>query len=62
MATSFRLQPGDMISFDNRRILHARNAFDPSSGPRHLQGAYVDLDEFFTKYRVLHKKFENGEP
>ena len=37
------LADGEAIAFDNRRILHARTGFDPSSG-RHLQGCYVDID------------------
>ena len=39
----FRLNPGDIYSFNNRRVLHGRTAFDPNSGHRHLQGYYMDL-------------------
>jgi len=38
----FRLEPGDIFSFNNRRILHGRTAFNPNSGHRHLQGYYLD--------------------
>lgn len=38
-----RLAPGDCAVFDNTRILHARTGF-ASSGRRHLQGCYADLD------------------
>ena len=38
-----RLGPGDCAVFDNTRILHARTGFT-SSGRRHLQGCYADLD------------------
>ncbi len=48
-----RLAPGDMWAFDNRRVLHARREFDPASGARHLQGAYVDRDEILSRWRVL---------
>lgn len=48
-----RLAPGDMWAFDNRRVLHARRAFDPQTGERHLQGAYVDRDEINSRWRVL---------
>ncbi|KAM0328637.1 hypothetical protein ACHAQA_005049 [Verticillium albo-atrum] len=41
-----RLQPGDCVVFDNRRVLHGRTAFDPTSGGRHLRGAYVGTDEW----------------
>jgi gamma-butyrobetaine dioxygenase len=48
-----RLKPGDMWAFDNRRVLHARREFDPASGARWLQGAYVDRDEIVSRWRVL---------
>jgi len=44
LAFSFRLAPGDMLLFDNRRILHGRTGFAVSSAERHLQGAYADAD------------------
>jgi gamma-butyrobetaine dioxygenase len=50
-----RLRAGDMWVFDNRRILHARTAFDPSTGKRHLQGCYVDRDELVSRIRVLER-------
>lgn len=31
-----RLNQGEMWCFDNRRSLHARDAFDPASGTRHF--------------------------
>lgn len=50
---SFKLRPGDMMVFNNRRVLHGRAAFNPNTGPRHLQGCYVDLDEWHSRIRVL---------
>lgn len=49
----FSLKPGQMVAFDNRRMLHGRNAFDPNSGRRHLQGTYLDLDMLESRLRVL---------
>jgi gamma-butyrobetaine dioxygenase len=49
-----------MWAFDNRRVLHARREFDPQSGARHLQGAYVDRDEINSRWRVLSRQL--GEP
>lgn len=49
----FALAPGQMIAFDNRRVLHGRRAFDPSTGQRHLQGTYLDLDLLESRLRVL---------
>ena len=51
----FRLGPGDIFSFNNRRILHGRTAFDPNSGHRHLQGYYIDRDEILGRLNYLKK-------
>lgn len=40
----FRLDAGELMLFDNSRVLHGRTAYDPSEGHRHLQGCYIDLD------------------
>lgn len=32
-----RLLPGQVLTFDNRRVLHGRNHFSASDGVRHLQ-------------------------
>ena len=52
----FRLAPGDMVAFDNRRVLHARTAFDASTGYRRLQGCYLDRDELLSRIRILERK------
>ena len=51
----FRLEPGDIYSFNNRRVLHGRTEFDPSSGHRHLQGYYMDRDEIIGRLNYLKK-------
>jgi gamma-butyrobetaine dioxygenase len=51
----FRLEPGDISSFNNRRILHGRTAFNPNSGNRHLQGYYMDRDEIIGRLNYLKK-------
>ncbi|MCG7573026.1 TauD/TfdA family dioxygenase [Phaeobacter sp. CNT1-3] len=50
---TFKLQAGEMVIFDNRRVLHGREAFDPNTGARHLRGCYVDRGEFESRLRVL---------
>ncbi|KAA0950237.1 gamma-butyrobetaine dioxygenase [Pseudomonas sp. ANT_H14] len=50
-----RLNPGELWCFDNRRTLHARNAFDPASGARHFQGCYIDRDELLSRILVLQR-------
>jgi gamma-butyrobetaine dioxygenase len=49
-----RLQPGDLVLFDNTRILHGRN--DGESGSSHLQGCYVDADGLYSSLAVLSRK------
>ena len=48
----FKLQTGELMLFDNTRILHARKAYS-ASGTRHLQGAYSDLDGLYSSLRRL---------
>ena len=49
----FRLNAGDIFSFNNRRVLHGRTEFDPNSGNRHLQGYYIDRDEIIGRLNFL---------
>lgn len=49
---NYRLNAGEMVVFDNRRVLHGRTAFEPT-GYRHLRGCYVDRTEFQSRLRVL---------
>ena len=51
----FNLQAGDILCFDNRRVLHGRTSFDPNSGQRHLQGYYMDRDEILGRLNFLNK-------
>ncbi|MEO1718898.1 MAG: TauD/TfdA family dioxygenase [Pseudomonadota bacterium] len=51
--TTLRLGGGEMVVFDNRRVLHGRDAFDPSTGYRRLRGCYVDRGEWDSRMRVL---------
>lgn len=45
---------GDLIGFDNRRVLHGRDGFE-SSGDRHLRGCYADHDDLYSRLRVLNR-------
>ena len=54
-AIRFTLRAGEMIAFDNLRVLHGRAAFDPNTGHRHLQGCYVDRDLLRSRLRVLQR-------
>jgi gamma-butyrobetaine dioxygenase len=52
----FLLSPGDLMIFDNCRLLHGRTCFDPAEGLRHLQGCYIDIDAPRSLYRVLRRR------
>ena len=50
----YRLQPGDLVLFDNTRILHGRN--EGEGGLAHLQGCYLDADGLYSSLAVLSRK------
>ena len=54
-ALRFRLEPGQMMMFDNNRVLHGRTAYNSAEGHRQLQGCYIDRDGPRSLYRVLHR-------
>ncbi|KWU42028.1 gamma-butyrobetaine dioxygenase, partial [Rhodotorula sp. JG-1b] len=66
-----QLEPGQCVIFDNRRVLHARTAFEfepPAQGEeeegevgRWLKGAYMDGDELWSKWRVLSQKLREQD-
>lgn len=52
----YKLQEGECVIFDNRRVLHGRRQFSMMGGERWLKGAYVDTDAFKSRWRVLQEK------
>ncbi|ODV62850.1 clavaminate synthase family protein [Ascoidea rubescens DSM 1968] len=51
-----RLEAGEAVIFDNRRILHARTEFvDEVGSKRWLKGCYIDRDSYFSKLRTTYK-------
>src|SRR5215469_11968707 len=40
----FTMRSGDLVVFDNQRILHGRTGFASARHPRHLQGCYLTRD------------------
>ncbi|KAI9650920.1 hypothetical protein NHQ30_000955 [Ciborinia camelliae] len=57
----YRLQEGECVIFNNRRVLHGRKEFDTSAGERWFKGAYIDTDVFMSRYRVLAEKYQNQD-
>lgn len=57
------MKPGECVLFDNRRVLHARKAFEVGDvgKERWLRGAYLDKDPYSSKLRVLeHQRAKNA--
>jgi gamma-butyrobetaine dioxygenase len=52
----YQFAAGDIVIFDNRRILHGREAFFPQTGDRELRGLYLDRDDMQSKIRMLTKE------
>ncbi len=52
--STYYVYRGDLVGFDNRRILHGRDAFE-SGGARHLRGCYADHDDNDSRLRVLRR-------
>lgn len=59
---TLRLEEGDCVAFNNRRVLHGRLAFESNSGTRHLQGCYVNIDEFKRSLAVLSQTVGDCSP
>ncbi len=54
-AFQIKLQNGDLVAFNNRRVLHGRSGF-AAAGQRWLQGCYVDSDGMLSNLAVLERK------
>ncbi|KAK3744829.1 hypothetical protein QZH41_008811, partial [Actinostola sp. cb2023] len=52
----YKMKPGEMVTFNNSRVLHGRSAYTPTeTGGRHLQGIYLDWDLIYARLRSLGK-------
>ena len=51
-----RLADGNLVVFDNQRVLHGRTAFTSSLHPRHLQGCYLTRDSVFSETGLLRRR------
>lgn len=54
-------RPGDLIAFDNRRVLHGRTGYDGSSGRRFIEGVYADRDELYSRIRKIRRDLGAAE-
>jgi gamma-butyrobetaine dioxygenase len=51
----FSLRDGDLVLFDNQRILHGRTAFSTSRHARHLRGCYLSRDSVYSSAALLRR-------
>ena len=51
-----RLENGELVVFDNRRVLHGRTAFSSARFPRHLQGCYLTRDSVHSTAGLLRRR------
>ena len=56
-----RLRPGEILVFNNRRMLHGRKSFSSAKSSdifpkRHFIGCYTNIDETLSRYKVLLRK------
>ena len=58
---TYKMAPGDVAVFDNRRVQHARETFDTGSGSRLFRGCYVNSDDIYSKLRVLNRRAQERE-
>jgi gamma-butyrobetaine dioxygenase len=55
---TMRLASGDLVVFDNQRILHGRSAFLSARHARHLRGCYLTRDSVYSTTALLRRELE----
>ncbi|GFO12021.1 gamma-butyrobetaine dioxygenase-like isoform x1 [Plakobranchus ocellatus] len=55
-----RLRPGELVVFNNQRMLHGREGFKTNGGARRLKGCYVNIDFFKSQIQVLNNLVGDG--
>ncbi len=56
-----KLEPGELLCFDNRRVLHGRRAFEMRTGERWLRGCYIEREELHSRLRMLDRERRGAE-
>jgi len=51
----FRLRGGDLVVFDNQRVLHGRTPFSSAKHARHLRGCYLTRDSVYSESALLRR-------
>ncbi|XP_052509277.1 gamma-butyrobetaine dioxygenase [Budorcas taxicolor] len=59
---TFKMNPGDVITFDNWRLLHGRRSYEAGTEiTRHLEGAYADWDVVMSRLRILRQSVQSRD-
>ena len=53
---TFHLEDGELVLFDNQRILHGRTAFSSARHARHLRGCYLTRDSVYSQTALLRRR------
>ena len=53
-----RLDDGNLVVFDNQRILHGRKGYSSARYPRHLRGCYLTRDSVYCETALLRRRLE----
>ena len=56
-----RLGDGELVLFDNQRVLHGRTGFASARHPRHLRGCYLSRDSVYSQQALLQRQLAAGE-
>jgi gamma-butyrobetaine dioxygenase len=56
-----KLADGDLVVFDNQRILHGRTAYSSAKHARHLRGCYLTRDSVYSAAAVLRRNLDGEQ-
>jgi [2-(trimethylamino)ethyl]phosphonate dioxygenase len=62
LQVKFKLADGDLVVFDNQRILHGRTAFTSARHARHLRGCYLTRDSVHSEAALLRRTLAGESP
>ena len=57
----YKMSAGEVLVFNNRRVLHGRMGFDVTNASRLLHGTYFDWDNIKSTWRVLNKRLNKEQ-
>jgi gamma-butyrobetaine dioxygenase len=57
---TLHLNDGELVLFDNQRILHGRTAFSSARHARHLRGCYLTRDSVYSQTALLRRRPAGG--